>query len=383
MIDKILIWGAMPWEHDGGSVVTFYQLREMNLLMPELDIHVIPKVWEQADGDALPLAIWHKVGTKYFGEIPKIIPQIMKREEIPLLILWHIPWEYFPIVDEVHKIGGKVLNWQTIHWRNDVLFMSDKLHSFDWWVPPTQYAKNVLSEIGGVDKNKMTVIPHGIDTHKFSAHNTHFRDNLRIKKDQKVILFVGRAQLTKGIVPMMLTARNLCNEFNCHIIFKAGVHGGVTKAREIAYLLNKMTRWDKRIHFLNGWYSTSFTEDLRARCDILCCPSGHEGFSLPPLEAMACAKPVAVTDIPVHRELLGGQNGKCGLLMPPSKHTEYVNDVQSVIVPDKNMIYGTLKYLLENPDEAEAMGQNGLHRAKTHYDLEKISNDWLDLLERL
>ena len=96
-----------------------------------------------------------------------------------------------------------------------------------------------------------------------------------------------------------------------------------------------------------------------------------------------CGKPIALTDIPVHRELVGGQNGKCGLLMPPSEHTEYVNDVQSVIVPSKDMIYGTLKYILENPDEAKAMGQNASIRVKKHYGLEKVCKQWLDLLIKL
>src|SRR5262249_37644583 len=35
-------------------------------------------------------------------------------------------------------------------------------------------------------------------------------------------------------------------------------------------------------------------------------PSIYEGFGLPPLEAMACGCPVAVSDIPAHREVGGG-----------------------------------------------------------------------------
>ena len=35
-------------------------------------------------------------------------------------------------------------------------------------------------------------------------------------------------------------------------------------------------------------------------------PSLYEGFSLPPLEAMACGCPVAVSDIPAHREICRG-----------------------------------------------------------------------------
>jgi len=349
---------------------------------PMFEIHAAPKVYDQAKPMSLPLVLFHAVGTKYFGHIPNEIPKIMKKYDIPALILWHIPWEYFPIVDKVHKLGKKVINWQTIHWRNDVLFMSDKLHDFDWWVPPTQYAMDTLADVGGIPKNKMTMIPHGIDTMLYYPHESVWRQRLFGRNDKKkTILFVGRCQLTKGIVPLMLSARKLVNEFNCRVVFKGGVYGGVYKSKEIAHLINKMTRWEKDINFIPQWTTTNYIEEMMAGCDILVCPSGHEGFSLPPAEAMACGKPVAITDIPVHRELIGGRSGKCGLLMPPSKHTEYVNDIQSVTVPDRDMVYGTLKWLLENPDEAEAMGKNGMKRIKKYYDLEKVCQDWFDLLK--
>ncbi len=44
---------------------------------------------------------------------------------------------------------------------------------------------------------------------------------------------------------------------------------------------------------------------LFASADVVAHPSVAEGFSLPPLEALACGPPVAVSDIPVHREVLG------------------------------------------------------------------------------
>jgi len=383
MINKMLLWGACPMEHDGGGIVVLYQFRRMNEINPNFKFHLAPKVWEQAAPETLPFATWHPVKTEYFGQIPDKIPQIMKKHRIPLLVTWHLPWEYFPIVDKVHKIGGKVINWQTLHWSSDVLFMSEYLHDFDWWVPPTQYAVDTLVGVGGLSRGRMTKIHHGVDLSRFYPHETLLRKELGIKDDQKMILFIGRCQKTKGIVPLMLVTRKLCDEFDCHIVFKAGIHAGVSKSKEIGYLINKMAGWDSRIHFISEWMPPEFHEELVASSDIVIIPSGHEGASLVPLESLACGKTIALSDISVHREIVGGKNGEYGLLMPVSEHTEYVNDVQSVKVPNKDMVYGTLKYLLENEDEANQMATKGLNRAREHYDLDKICRQWFRLFKEL
>jgi len=44
---------------------------------------------------------------------------------------------------------------------------------------------------------------------------------------------------------------------------------------------------------------------LYAGASLVCCPSLEEGFSLPLVEAMAAGVPLAVSDIPVHREIAG------------------------------------------------------------------------------
>jgi len=390
-MDKVLIWGAMPLEKDGGAIVTYYQLQRMHEINNDFEFHIAPKVWQQADPNYLPFAKWHELKYKYFGHIPNNITKIMKKHKIQWLILWHIPWEYFTVVDRVHRLGGKVLNWQTIHWENDVLFMSPKLNKIDWWVPPTQYAEDTLVKTGGLDRERMTRIYHAVDTRRFFPYNTEFlrssrnkfRNELGIKDNQKMILFTGRCQLTKGIVPTMLAGRKLVKNFDCVMVFKAGIHDGIYKSKEIGYLLSKMAKWDKRIVFLKDWTSPTYMEQLAGASDIVVVPSAHEGFSLTGLEGMACEKPVAWSDIPVHRELAGGANGKCGLLMPVSEHTEYVNDVQSVKVPNRDMVYGTLKFLLENPDESKEMGREGLNRTMKYYDMNKICKQWFDLFRRL
>jgi glycosyltransferase involved in cell wall biosynthesis len=41
------------------------------------------------------------------------------------------------------------------------------------------------------------------------------------------------------------------------------------------------------------------------RAEVVVCPSRFEGFGLTPMEAIACGRPVVVSDIPPHREFLG------------------------------------------------------------------------------
>ena len=59
-----------------------------------------------------------------------------------------------------------------------------------------------------------------------------------------------------------------------------------------------------RIHLL-GEVSLQGLESLMFHASALVFPSIYEGFGLPPLEALACGTPALVSDIPVHREVLG------------------------------------------------------------------------------
>jgi len=118
--------------------------------------------------------------------------------------------------------------------------------------------------------------------------------------------------------------------------------------------------------------------------DILLQPSGHEGFDVPLIEAMATKLAIAVTNIPNHYEIMGRRNRYCGVFMQPSVVAEYVNDEkQPVKVPSSDMIEGTLRFLLENPDECEAMGEHGYARVRRNYNLAKVASKWLDYIDSL
>jgi len=379
---KSLWWGPHPWEKDGGAVVNYYLLRKLNYLEPTHQFYGIPKSPNEINANALPFI-------RYFGlrEFSGI-SQLINEQKIPLTILFHIPHDQFDnVIDPIHDVGGKIINHQTIHWPDDSIFQSNRLGDIDHWIAPTHFASTILSTVGRIPMNKITMIPHGVDTEKFYPHKTAIRSMLGIPENEKIIYIAGRCSLEKGIQQIIPIAQKLTEQYNANIIIRASSFKGLPQSEKMALIFNHLAKKNSRIYFLSDWYETAFIEQLTAECDIVLTPSGHEGFSLVPLEGMACAKPVAASLIPVHAELLTPRNHYCGILMECTEHTIFVNQWQekkrSVQVPSSDLIYGTLQYLLENPDECKYMGQKGYERAREIYDLTKVAIAWLKLIDDL
>ena len=92
--------------------------------------------------------------------------------------------------------------------------------------------------------------------------------------------------------------------------------------------------------------------------------SDREGISNSMLEAMAIGLPTVCTDCPAGGARMFIDNYRNGLLVP---------------VRDPEALYKAMKYIVDNPDEAEIMGKNAVEIRKK---LEKslILKQWLDFL---
>lgn len=389
MIDKSLIWGALPWEADGGAVVAYYLYRMLNYLNPEHEFFGIPKVSPALSGEALPFMQfktfeYNRGLARANKHLFKQIPEFMYKNHIPLLTMWHIPWEFFPMVNVVKKVGGKTLIHQTVHWKTDLLFKSKVLGNVDAWVAPTRWAEEQLRLVGRIKRKKIKYLPHAVNVEKFYPHDTAYRKSLNLKPNQKVILVVGRCSLAKGLHQVIPVMRNIIRDYDAVFIIKAGVFPQIDKSEEIAYVLRMMSENNPNIIWIPDWTPPEVMEELMASCDILLQPSGHEGFDVPLIEAMACKKAIAVTTIPNHYEIMGSRNRYCGLFMEPSVVAEVLNDgKQEVKVPSTDMIDGSLRFLLENPEECKAYGDNGYSRVRRNYNLAKVGSDWLDYIDEL
>jgi len=83
-------------------------------------------------------------------------------------------------------------------------------------------------------------------------------------------------------------------------------------------------------------------------------------------EYMACAKPVVVSNFPEVRKVVVDEG--CGILVDPTS----VDEIADAII-----------YLLEHPDEARKMGENGRRAVKEKYNWEKMERRLLEVYEGL
>jgi glycosyltransferase involved in cell wall biosynthesis len=130
--------------------------------------------------------------------------------------------------------------------------------------------------------------------------------------DRPYFLYVGALDARKNL-PTLLAAFELWCARNGSDRAALVLAGAATfGSADVLALVNRLRERGHDIRVL-GHLSSARLWSVLAGAELLCCPSRHEGFSLPPLEALALGVPVVASDIDVHREILGG----AALLVPP------------------------------------------------------------------
>jgi glycosyltransferase involved in cell wall biosynthesis len=168
----------------------------------------------------------------------------------------------------------------------------------------SRYIKNELAG-EGIDPSKITVMPFGIDTAKFSSGD---RDRVRARYgigDGFLVMYVGRLASLKR-VDELIRAMALIKEQDVRLMI---VGGG--PERESLETLSKKLGVDGRVIFA-GRVDDKELPDYYAACDVWATASRHEGFCVPIVEAIAAGKPVIVPDLAAMPETAGD----AGLIFP-------------------------------------------------------------------
>ncbi|MDI6655648.1 MAG: glycosyltransferase family 4 protein, partial [Candidatus Hydrothermarchaeota archaeon] len=185
-----------------------------------------------------------------------------------------------------------------------------------------------------VPRDKVTVIPLGVDTSWFKPCNGRsIREKLNISEGEFAFLFIGAAVPWKGIDVLMETAELAQKEKQPFKFVLAGkfmerFKGYVTESK----LKNIVFAEDIPDDELPKFYSAM---------DAYIHPAYYTTASTSITEAMACGLPIVASNLPDISELV--QDGYNGFLFSKGNHVE---------------LYKSLKKLSENSGSMKKMGDN-------------------------
>lgn len=191
----------------------------------------------------------------------------------------------------------------------------------------------------GVPKEKIIVIPNGIDVDSFNdlPKKGTFRKQYGIS-EKYIVLFLGRLHEIKGIDFLIKSYAELIKELDDVLLVLVGSDDGYkTKAETLINKLN-LTNEVRFIGYVGGTDKLATYVDA----DVLVYPSIFEIFGLVPFEAILGGTPVIVTDDCGCGELV--RDAKCGCIVK-------YGDIEGL----KN----TMISLIRNPDAGANLVNNG------------------------
>jgi glycogen(starch) synthase len=192
-------------------------------------------------------------------------------------------------------------------------------------------------------------IPNGVDLTRYPSHTSE-------PGDGRVVGYVGRLVDGKG-VDVLLQA--LARDDTAKLVI-----AGDGSARPALETLADRLDIRGRVEF-RGW-----VEDVAAvwgECDIAVIPSNGcvESFGMAAVEAMACARPVVVSDTGALPELV--EDGVSGIVVPPG---------------DVDALAAALTHLAGSGDLRLSLGRAARLRCEERFDIRLAARSYLQLFDR-
>ncbi|OGL43034.1 MAG: hypothetical protein A2161_01195 [Candidatus Schekmanbacteria bacterium RBG_13_48_7] len=294
------------------------------------------------------------------------LPGLLMKQQADLIHL-HLPNPLTMLLTSRHISNRKLV----ITWHSDIIrqkYLKKVFHAStisilekaDRIIVPTEFHIS-NSELLQDFKDKCCIIPFGTDIDRFSAIGLNPVKTIKIRNlfNNPLILFVGRLVPYKGIDILLEAISDL--DVSLIIVGKGPLKNSLfNKASELGI--------QNRIWFTGDIPDSELPSYYHA-CNIFCLPSvgKNECFGIVQMEAMAAGKPVISTKLPTGIQTVN-IDGETGFQVIPGS----VSSLKRAI-----------RILIENPDLAKKMGQNGLNRARNYYNRDNTAQKILDLYNTL
>ena len=218
--------------------------------------------------------------------------------------------------------------------RKDRWFEKNTLQSADAIQAYSHFTACHTSELFGLKRTPVWIIPHPIDPQQF------YPDPSAVKSCE--ILFVGKLNTLKGVFALAQAITEVFrgNEQATLVVVGGDHQEAGTSARE--HFLSLIPSVFHHRVSLPGHLSRSEVAGLMRRAGVFILPSYIESFGLVVLEAMASGRPVVASARGAIPEIV--RNGATGLLADPEHPSTFA---------------WALLTLLNNSDRANKMGEAG------------------------
>jgi glycosyltransferase involved in cell wall biosynthesis len=160
----------------------------------------------------------------------------------------------------------------------------------------SHFSKERIVRLTGIEPDRVHVIFNGVDRRFRPVDPKTVKEAITgLGLTHPYILFVGSLEPRKNLKALLDAWR--LRSFDGATLAVAGTTGRLFQRLQFDSI-------PRGVHWL-GRVEDDLLPVLYSGAAGFVYPSIYEGFGLPPLEALACGCPVAVSDIPAHREVCG------------------------------------------------------------------------------
>jgi glycosyltransferase involved in cell wall biosynthesis len=213
-------------------------------------------------------------------------------------------------------------------------------------------AEKIVLRYNGVDLDEFSILP------PYGA----FRKEWAISDDEPVVLFLGRLIPRKGVDLLINSFAAACPQRGRLVV--AGPEGEAHYVKQLRELA-RSKGVEARTIFTGALYGDQ-KKSVLVDCDVFALPSRYENFANSVAEAIACGKPVVVSDRCGISEFV---NGSAGLVIPRDQNA--LTESLTSILSDR-VLYDKLRSAC--PDVAARLSWNQLLGAQESlYDLARAT----------
>jgi len=196
----------------------------------------------------------------------------------------------------------------------------------DYLSAVSETTKRELIDHVGVDPDRIYVVTHGVNKkYRRRENNDRVRERLKILYglDRPYILYVGAIGLHKNVMGILAAYQKLSSRIS-HDLVMAGPSDSAWDCSQRFVSRHKLAG---RVYFLGHVYESDPLIDLYNAADLFVFPSFYEGWTSPPLEAMACGTPVVASN----RSSLPETLGDVAVLIDPDDSDELAFMMEKVL----------------------------------------------------